>query len=379
MSMLQSQKKIVFIHPDLRGGGAEKVLVNLINSLDTVKYNISLITFFEEGVNKELLKPHITHSYVFKKVFKGWSIFQRLFPTKFLYKKLVTNDADLVVGYLEGVPTRVLGGSTNPKTKLVSWIHVDLTDFNIEKVFRGKSEMEKIYLKLDAVVGVSQTALKSITKKIDIPKDKQYVIHNVVDTSLIIEQGKEKVEDIQFSEQVVNLCSVGRLTNQKGYSRLISIIAKLKQINLPVHLYLLGSGELEKELKDLVESYKLQNHITFLGFNKNPHKYVQKCDLFVCSSYQEGFSTAVTESVILGTPVVTTNCAGMEEILDNGDIGMITDNNEDALFNGLKKVIEDQSLIGHYKRKTLEKSAYLTQKNNAKDVENLFDKLLALN
>lgn len=379
MSMLQSQKKIVFIHPDLRGGGAEKVLVNLLNSLDTIKYNITLITFFKEGVNKELLKPHIKHNYVFKKVFKGWSIFQRLFPTKFLYKKLVTNDADLVVGYLEGVPTRVLGGSANPKTKLVSWVHVDLTDFNIEKVFRDKSEMEKIYLKLDAVVGVSKTALKSITKKIDIPKDKQYVIHNVVDTSLIIEQGNEKVEDIQFSQQVVNLCSVGRLTNQKGYSRLISIIAKLKQINLSIHLYLLGTGELEDELKGMVVSHKLQNNVTFLGFNKNPHKYVQKCDLFVCSSYQEGFSTAVTESVILGTPVITTNCAGMEEILDNGDIGMITDNNEDALFNGLKKIIEDQSLISHYKKKTLEKSAYLTNKNNAKDVENLFDKLLALN
>lgn len=373
---MKPKKKILFVHPDLRGGGAEKVLVNLLNTLDINTYDISLLTFFDEGVNKKLLSPHIKYSFLFKKVFRGWSLIQKVFSSRWLYKKIIKNDYDLIVAYLEGVPTRVVGGCNTPHTKIISWVHVDLTNFGIQKVFRSDSEMKNIYHKFDAVVGVSKTAINSLVNIVGLPQEKAHVIYNVVDTALILDQGNKKVENITFSNDIVNICTVGRLNRQKGYPRLLNVIKKLAEENFKFHLYILGNGALEKELINLIETYNIQNYVTMLGFNENPHKYVKSCDLFVCSSFEEGFSTAVTESVILGTPVITTDCSGMDEILDNGTIGMIVENSEAGLENGLRTLLSDPALLKHYKVKTSEKSLHFQQNKNTKAAEGLFNTLL---
>ncbi|UII76121.1 glycosyltransferase [Flagellimonas sp. HMM57] len=373
---MTSKKKVLFLHPDLRGGGAEKVLVNLLNTLSREKYELTLLSIFDEGVNKELLKNDIKYLSILNKVFTGWSILQKIFSQKFLFRKCVQQEYDVIIAYLEGVPTRVIGGCANPATKLISWVHVDLTDFDISKVYRSQNEMQRTYQKMDAVVGVSEKAMLSIANLVKIPKEKLHVIHNVVDTDLILKQGKEPVTDISFSKDAINLCSVGRLTQQKGYKRLINAMAMLVKENIPVHLYLLGQGELEEDIKRQINELGLQDIITLLGFHKNPHKYVQKCDVFVCSSYQEGFSTAVTESVLLGTPVLTTDCAGMNEILEDGTVGMIVENSETGLNAGLKKLLNDKQLLNTYKKRTEKKSLQFQQKDNTKAVEELIDNLL---
>ena len=372
-------KKILFVHPDLRGGGAEKVLVNMLNSLDKSKYEITLITIFEEGINKKLLLNHITHTYLLKKVFSGWSILQKIFSPEFLFKHLVKNDNDydLIVAYLEGVPTRVVGGCKNNKTKLISWVHVDLDGFKIEKVFKSKKEMKNIYLKYDAIVGVSKIALNSLRKKVpEIPSNKLHVIHNILDISLILSMGNEDIKDICFLKDTVNLCTVGRLANQKGYIRLLYAISKLANDNINFHLYIIGQGEQEHTLAKIIIDEKLEKHVTLLGFRDNPHKYVKNCDLFVCSSYQEGFSTAVTEAVLLGTPILTTNCAGMDEILDNGEYGKIVENSDEALYIGLKELLTNRESIKKYKILTQKRSEMLQKKNNIYEIEKLFDNIL---
>lgn len=371
-------KKILFIHPDLRGGGAEKVLVNMLNGLDKSKYSISLATIFEEGVNKEILSDTVHHRFLLKNVFKGWSLVQKIFSTTFLYKKITKNEEfDLIVAYLEGVPTRIMSGCNNPNTKLISWIHVDLKEFPIKKVYRNTKEMEQSYSKCDAIIGVSKTALNSISSKVSgLPKEKLHVIHNVVDTDLILNNGNQSLNDVDFSKKVVNLCTVGRLAQQKGYKRLLKVISKLAKEDLKFHLYIIGVGEQESELKQIIEEEKINNYVSLLGFKKNPHKYVKNSDLFVCSSYQEGFSTAVTESVLLGTPVITTNCAGMDEILDNGKYGKIVDNDEQSLYEGLKELLNNKELIDNYTELTNKRSLELQNRDNIKEIENLFDKIL---
>ncbi|WP_405292916.1 glycosyltransferase [Algibacter sp. Ld11] len=370
-------KKILFLHPDLRGGGAEKVLINMINKLDSAKYNITLYTIFEEGVNKKLLTPNVEHKFIFRKVFRAWSIIQKIFTPSFLFKHIVGQNYDLVVAYLEGVPTRIVGGCNNNSTRIISWIHVDLGGFSIENTFRSKNEMKNIYLKYDAIVGVSNTALESLKFKIpSLPSKKLHVLHNVLDTDLIMTKGNELVKDINFSSNTINLCSVGRLTHQKGYIRLLKILAKLAAEKYNFHLYLVGDGEDRDQLIKIIQTQNLQNHITLLGFKDNPHKYVKNCDLFICSSYQEGFSTAVTECVLLGTPVITTNCAGMEEILVNGKYGKIVNNTDEDLYIGLKEFLKNKEYLSKYKNLTMQRSKELQNKNNISEIEKLFDKIL---
>jgi len=369
-------KKILFIHPDLRGGGAEKVLVNLLNCLDPNKYEISLTTIFKEGVNRELLSKSIKNKTIFNKVFRGWSIIQKIFSPSFLFKTIVKEDYDLIVAYLEGVPTRIVGGCNSPSTKLVSWIHVDITNFNIEKTFRSKKEMQLIYNKFDAIVGVSKTALNSLQNIISIPTNKSKVIYNILDIQHIVSKSEEVIEDVIFSKKVINICTIGRLAKQKGYLRLLKIVKKLAIEHYKFHLYIIGKGELENELISFIRKNKINKYVTLLGFKSNPHKYVKQCDLFVCSSFEEGYSTAVTESVIIGTPVLTTDCAGMDEILDNGKYGKIVKNNEIDLHEGLKELLENKLLLDKYKKLTMERSLFFKNQNNIKEVESLFDEIL---
>jgi len=94
-------KKVLFLHPDLRGGGAEKVLVNMLNRLDQTKYDITLITIFEDGVNKEILSKTIKHKFFMKKMFSGWSILQKIFSPKFLFNYFIKDEYDLIVAYLD--------------------------------------------------------------------------------------------------------------------------------------------------------------------------------------------------------------------------------------------------------------------------------------
>ena len=86
----------------------------------------------------------------------------------------------------------------------------------------------------------------------------------------------------------------------------------------------------------------------------NPYKYVAKCDLFVCASYAEGFSTAATEALIVGTPVCTVEVSGMREMLgSNNEWGIITQNNDEALYQGIKQLLDDPKLLQHYKRQAI--------------------------
>ncbi|QLE02797.1 glycosyltransferase [Galbibacter sp. BG1] len=374
--MKPTKPTILFVHPDLRGGGAEKVLVNLLNTMDTSKYDITLLTYFEEGVNRKNLNPDIKQEFIFKKVFRGWSVVQKLFTPKQLYQLFIKKEYNVVIAYLEGVPTRMVSGCPFKNTKLISWLHIDLKNFGIEKVFRSKNEMEKCYLRLDEVVAVSKRSLASLFEEVEFPKEKGRVIHNVVDTREIIKKSKEPVTDIVFDEHTINLCSVGRLNRQKGYQRLIEVMSELTKTYKNIHLYIIGKGELQQELEMLIKHHKMENHVSLLGFQSNPLKYVRNADLFVCSSFEEGYSTAVTESIILGTPVLTTACAGMDELLDNGEVGMIVENSKKGLLNGFEAILKNEELLKSYKEKTLAKSSKIVHNNNGLLVEALIEEQL---
>ena len=95
----------------------------------------------------------------------------------------------------------------------------------------------------------------------------------------------------------------------------------------------------------------LEDNFKLLGYWTNPYKYVAGCDLFLCASTAEGFSTAATEALIVGTPVCTVEVSGMKEMLgENNEYGIVTENNEEALYRGIKKLLDDPALLAHYKQ-----------------------------
>ena len=199
------------------------------------------------------------------------------------------------------------------------------------------------------------------------------MIYNVNDYELISSLSKEEIPFI-LDHDVINICSVGRLTSQKRFDRLINAMARLKKDGFKLHLYLLGEGEERKELEEQIRRNSLEKEVTLLGFVANPYKYVAKMDLFACSSEKEGYSTAVTEAVALGVPVLTTDCSGMDEVLRNGDFGMIVKNDEDALYEGLKALLDEPRRIARYKERLKAEGEFTTQAFVDR-YEELFDSL----
>ena len=115
-------KKVLFIIHDLSVGGAEKVLVNLVNNMDKTKFEITVMSLFDVGVNKQFLNDDVKYISCFKYPIPGNSHYLKLLSPKQLYKWLIKDDYDIVVSYLEGPTARIVGGAPDG-IKVVSWVH----------------------------------------------------------------------------------------------------------------------------------------------------------------------------------------------------------------------------------------------------------------
>ena len=242
--------------------------------------------------------------------------------------------------------------------------------------FRNKKESINCYDKFNKIVAVSSVVKDSFIKFSGINTDKIDVIYNTNETDEILKKSKEKIEDISIDNKYLNIISVGKLTKIKGVDRLLKVHKRLKEEGLIHKLYILGVGE----DKDKIEKYIKENNLTdtfhLLGYKDNPYKYVAKCDLYVCSSYREGFSTAVTESLIVGTPAISTLCSGAQELLGyNNEYGLVVENSEEGIYKGLKKLLSDKDLLNYYKSKAKERGKRFNKENTIMDVENLLDNI----
>ncbi len=366
-------KKILFLIPTLAHGGAEKVLVNLVNNLDKEKYDVTVHVMFDGGVNKEFLKTHIHYKYMFKKIFRGSAILFSMMKPKFLYKHLVKEEYDIVVSYLEGVTARIACGC---KSKKVSWIHIEMLD---EKAFtlgfKSKQEALRYYNSFDRNVCVSNTVKEKFCA-FGVDQKKTIVLYNTNEDLEIKEKSEELVDDVVFGKNTINMVSVGKLVSSKGYDRLLRIHNKLIKEGFLIHTYILGIGEHEEEFRRFIKENDLEDSFTLLGYKKNPYKYVKNCDLYVCSSRREGFSTAVTESLIVGTPVISTKCSGAVELLgEYNEYGIVVENNEESLYKGLKDLLVNKKKIQYYHEKAIERAVFFKKETRVREVEEMFEEL----
>lgn len=365
-------KRILFFHPDLRGGGAEKVLVDLLNKLDTSKYDITLFTLFEEGVNRKNLHPQIRQRWFFSRVFRGYSVIQRFIPARWLYALFIREKYDVVIAYLEGVATRIVSGCTEKKTRKIAWVHTKIDDIGIDQVHNGKEGMRACYLTFDRIICVSELGKITMQSYLGIPDEKLQVIHNALDVQSVLEKSKASLPE-EFDPNTINLVSVGRLNPQKGFDRLLEVCRRLKEDGFSFCLRLVGAGEQEARFRDYIEKNDLKNNIKLIGFQSNPYPWVKHSNIFVCSSRVEGFSTAVSEAIILEVPVITTDCSGMDEILENGKYGEIVGNDTESLYVGLKNMLAHPAEIARWKSMAMARSQYFISANHVKEVEQLFD------
>ena len=368
-------KKILFLIHDLGQGGAEKVLINLVNNIDKTKFDITLMSLFDVGENKQFLNPDVEYKYCFKNMPRGNSHMMKLLSSKQLHKWLIKDDYDIEVAYLEGPCTRIIAGCRNPHTKLVSWVHIEQkTEKRASISYRNVKEAVQCYGRFDNVVAVSQTVKEDLLSVLPI-KNNVDVLYNTNESEKIKEISKEEL-DIKLSKDKTNIVGVGKLLDNKGFERLIEIVKKLKDQKYNLNLYILGSGPNQHKLENMIKTYKLEDDVQLLGYQINPYKYISKCDLFVCASYAEGFSTAATEALILGVPVCTVEVSGMKEMLgENNEYGIVVPNKDEELYKGIKSLLDSPEKLKDYKERAKKRGEVFSISKTVKAVEEMLEGL----
>ena len=365
--------KILFLIHDLGYGGAEKVLVNLANNLNKTKYDVTVKTLFDVGENRKFLNKDVHYIGGLKNVFRGNATLMKFIPAKLLSRFVVKGNYDIVVAFLEGPVSRIVSAYSGKK---VAWIHTDFE--NIKQAashYWSYNEMCKCYNSYNRVICVSKTVKNKLELLVDLTVPCE-VLYNVNDTDAIIELAKSQQNVIVKMDSVINIVSVGRLIPLKRFDVLINIHKKLLSQNIRNNLFIFGEGSEHQKLQKMIDDNNLNDSCKLLGFNENPYKYISNADLFICSSNREGFSTAVTEALVVGTPVVSTDVSGAKELLgENNEYGIVTEVNEDALYDGVYTMLTEKGLLEHYKGQAEIRGKTFNKEKTTKAVEEMLENL----
>lgn len=369
-------KKVLFLIPDLAHGGAERVLVNLANNLDPQKYDVTVQTLFDVGVNRQHIKKHVRYVPGYKKHIRGTTTLMKLFSPKLLYRFWIKEDHDVLISYLEGPTARIIAGCPDPTKKKVAWLHIELNTPKQASVgFRSPAEALRLYNEFDRLIAVAGSVRDKFLSSLYVSTPIE-VLYNTNETQQIINDSAIPPNDPDFRESGVRVCSVGKLIPTKGFDRLLDVHKRLMDEGLRHTVYVLGIGEEEDALRKRIREYGVEDSFILLGFRDNPYQYVSRCDLYVCSSRREGFSTAVTESLIVGTPVVSTSCSGAEELLgEKNEYGIVVENSERGIYEGMKRMLSDPEALIHYRNMAKERGKLFSKEKTVRAVEDMLDTL----
>lgn len=355
-------KKILFLINTLNGGGAEKVLVDTVNNLIGKNYDITVQTVYDTGVFKNKLSEHIKYKSIIHSKNKNLGrisskILFSVFGVRFVYNHFIRSDYDYEIAFLEGLPTKIISNSTNRNCKKYAWIHTDLeTNPNSFHAFGSELNEREAYKRFDKIFCVSNAVREAFNRKYGM-YDNSEIVYNILDDQAIIDASKEYV-DFPICPKPMFI-SIGRLTNQKGYERLLRVHKRLINEGYMYSLFIVGEGE----QRGILESYIKDNHLSqttfLLGFQSNPYKFIKKCDLFICSSIAEGYSTVVSESVLCGTPVLSTDVSGSNEPIENPRCSVIVENSEESLYDGIKNILEHPEKLEMYRDELKNIQTYL--------------------
>jgi len=204
--------------------------------------------------------------------------------------------------------------------------------------------------KADALVAVSGGVRQSIMDNLGSGAgDRIVVINNGVDVMRFQQPANSNVRLKSPVKNVADCCrrgdpiilTVGRLAEEKGHCYLIQAVPEVLKAHPNAHFVFAGSGPIEKQLRDLAVRTEHAENIHFPGFVDNIPELLGVADIFVLPSLREGMPIALLEAMAAGLPVVATNIAGTEEVIDSSDVGvLVLPRNVGALAKAISSFLE---------------------------------------
>ncbi|MBU3110761.1 glycosyltransferase [Clostridium lacusfryxellense] len=226
----------------------------------------------------------------------------------------------------------------------IAWIHTDPDNAKL-----NKEVCLKTYFKFDHIVVVSKACKSKLDKIVPEFKDKISVVYNLFPIKEILK--KSRVYGVGYSKGKINIVTVARIDNStKRIDRIIEVCSLFKTNNISNYKwYIVGDGPDLNINITLAKEKGLIEFIEFIGNKKNPYPYIANADLFVLTSDYEGYPMVVGESLILKTPVITTNYIAAQEQIKNNYNGLIVEMSVDELYSAMYSLITDYNKINKLK------------------------------
>lgn len=368
------KKEILFMIINMNVGGTERALLNMIDEIDNTQYNVTILMLEKYGGFLENIPSWVSIKYVaeykyikhiynnppihsFKELIKQGKLKQglsivlshlvykitndRSIYFKYILKdcKCIDNEYDVAIAYAG--PMDLISYYVIHKIKAkkkIQWIHFDVTKIDCNKVF-----MEKLYRQIDKIYVVSKEGKDKLDKLIPSLKSKTEVFHNIVSKNKILRMAEEG-QGFNDEFNSTRILTVGRLSKEKGQDMIMPVISRLKSDGYKFRWYLVGDGNLRGKCEQLIEQYGIENECILLGSKSNPYTYMKECDIYVQPSRYEGYCVTTIEAKVLNKFIVVTDVNGMKEQMNGEENCFIVDINEYKLYEGIKKILDNNSI-----------------------------------
>lgn len=391
------KKRVLFIINNLKCGGAEKALINLLNQFDYSSYKVDLYLFERDGIFlkqipdqvhiinspshfkyfdmpiEKVIKSCLTkkeYQILFSRIMVGLTFKlernsarceQLIWPHIARNLKTLEHSYDIAIGFLEKTPIYFCVDKVKA-TKKIGWIHTDYERLGMDP------QMDfKYFNKLDHIISVSEESVKVLKTIFPIFKYKIKLIQNIIDPISIKKLASEKID---IKKRCINVVSVGRLHPSKGFDLAINACKLLVHDGYDIKWKIVGEGQERSKLDSLIKYEKLQENIELIGQKENPYPYMLNCDIYVQTSLFEGQGLTITEAKVLNKPIVATNFDAIYNQLVNNKTGLIVEKNPYSIYEGVRRLIEDENL-----REVLKSNLEKENFHNRSEIEKLYELL----
>lgn len=372
------KKKILFVIGSLGSGGAERSLVNLLNALQSDKYEIDLLLFNKSGALVKQVPEYVNWAQTGKeidflssgikngKVFHNFTAKSALLRLKYMVSKFLKKPKsfynqnqrlwnevwnkcvpqlpksyDIAVAYIQGIPSYYVIDKVQAKRKIL-WVHTDYSKLEADHSFDSR-----YFENADDVITISELCKEALAINFPNIKEKFKVLFNINSTALIRDLANQLVPEEYLSvkkNKVPIILSIGRLNRVKGFDIAINAAALLKEKNIDFTWFVIGEGTMRKELQEQIKKNELEDNVILLGLRNNPYPYIKKSDLVVQSSRYEGKSIVIDEAKILCKPIVSTNYRSALDQIEDGVSGILVDISSKAIAEGIEKLLKNKIL-----------------------------------
>ena len=403
---MESKKKILIRIGSLRHGGAEKVLVTFLKNLPKDKYEIDLLLNLYSGkyltevsswinvlyLNKgEMITTNRIQDFPVKAFRVIYQKFLKIYPSLLYQFILKGKKYDIEFAAIHGMRDEILNSPLKSSKKLI-WIHNDLkkTEFHnyTDEEFRTFFGFDRIMVISEKIQNDFETLASTKEEKQKIvriynPLDTEEILRKSEDGSQKLEVGSQKTEaeiSIQNHQPSninyqANFVSVGTVFPQKGFDRLLKVHKRLLDEGLKHKILILGDGYDFKNIEKLRDELGVTETSTLLGFTDNPYPYVHRADYYILSSRYEGFPTVLFEAITLKKKIIATDVSGVREMLEDGKLGLIVENSEDGIYEGMKKALQNPESFNQYEEKLKDYKMPFNLENSVKSIIKILDEL----